>query len=318
MRTARYLGIGLALGLVLGGCGGTPASEPGAAPGAADDGSANGGSGADEVCRPPLTDDDPDPLAGGGQHDVFAGENWVEPVMQAALRDHADTFAGLWLDQHAGEVVVMLTGDDPGPVLEALRTHADHPEALVCMHAEHTEADLDHLANEAFTALQAGGSVVSGGTDLVRNRVVLEYEGDPEEARELLGELADHPALLVRQPACAEVEPVPDDAVALPGDGSTCVAMDALASGTLTGDAGAGCLWLEHDGTRTDVVWPRAWYVTSDGVVHDHHGQARAAIGDEVGAGGGNAGPDGGDALPDDCREPGANVWVLGSLDPAG
>jgi len=299
MRTARHLGIALLLGAVLVGCGQTPTPtvEPGAAPDG--EGTADGGDG----CRPPLADGE-DPFGGGGDWDSGAdaplGEDAVAAVLAAAYDDHADTFAGLWLDTRSNEVVVMLAGDDRGAVLDDLRRHADHPDAVVCMEADHTEAELDDLANEAFTALQASGAPVSGGTDMVHNRVTIDFEGDAEQARDLLGDLADHPALVVTQPDCAEIGPVPDDAVALPGDSSTCMSMHALITGTLIGDAATGCLWLEAGDGRVDIAWPRGWYVTGEGVVHDHHGQARATIGDEVSGGGGHV-PD---AAPETCRDP--------------
>ncbi|MFA9445671.1 hypothetical protein [Egicoccus sp. AB-alg6-2] len=324
MRTGNVIGLALLASLVAA-CGGTSgAFEPPIGSGPAPDatvtapGEEEPDAGRD-VCRPPLTGDDPNPLTeASGQHERFAGEDWVEPVMQAAMRDHADEYAGLWLDQAAGELVVMLAADDPVAVLEDLRTHTEHPDALVCMRATYTEAELASLLDEAYRALQAEGSPVSGHVDTLRNRVELQYEGDLTAVDDVLGDLADHPALRVVRPECAETVKLPDGATALPGGGSTCSMMQALLSGTLAGDPATGCLWIEAaDGARFDVLWPRGWYVTADGVVHDHHGEPRAVVGDDVEAGGGHS-PTAAEALPETCLAGSQDAFVLGSLESAG
>lgn len=301
----RTLWIAGLLAAVLAGCGD---------PAATGDATATG----QQVCREPLGPEDPHPIGtANGPHDALAGD-WFEPVGEQLRGEHADETGGMWLDQQEGEVVVMVTADDARRVLDELRAVVDdeHADRVVCMSAGHTEAELEQLQGEAFDRLADAGRPASGGIDTVRNAVTVEWEGDLDEAEAALGDLADHPALVVTRPACADVAPLPDDAIALPGDGSTCGGMDALLTGTLGGDVEAGCLWIENEGHRIAIAWPRGWWVSPDGVVHDHHGVARAQVGDEVAAGGGSI-PDVRERLPEACRIGEGEAFLLNALDPA-
>jgi len=313
MRMARAHALGAVLVLASTACGPTPSTGTGPAAAGSD---AGGG-----VCRPPLTGDE-EPTVGTGAWDSGAdlpvGPAVVSRVEQVAARDHPDAFAGAWVDTSANELVVMLTGDDPGAVLDDLRTHVEMPDALVCMHATLTEHDLERLLDDVFAALHPSGFAPSGGRDIRHNRVEVEAYGPSEEVRVHLGELADHPQLDLRIPACAEVEPPPADAVALPGELPTCPSYDdmevALRTGRLAGDPSTGCLWLEDAGVRTDLVWPRAWHVTADGVVHDHHARARQTIEQHVSIGGRLVVDHEGDTWADDCHADGTDVWLVDAL----
>lgn len=270
-----------------------------------------------EVCREPLGPDDPHPIGtADGPHEALAG-NWFEPLGEQVHGAHADETGGMWLDQQEGEVVVMVMADDPRRVLDELRGVVDdeHADRVVCMTAEYTETELEELQREVFDRLTAAGSPDGGGIDTVRNAVTVEWEGDLDEAEAALGDLADHPALVLNRPDCADIAPLPDEAIALPGEGSTCGGMDALLTGTLGGDVEAGCLWIEGEAHRSAIAWPRGWWVSPDGVVHDHRGEARAVVGDEVAAGGGSV-PDAWEQLPEACRT-GESAFLLNSLDSA-
>lgn len=149
----------------------------------------------------------------------------------------------------AGEVVVMLTPPEPGAdglagadehaILEDFRDGSPHPEAIVRMQAAYTHAELLDLTDRAIRLLDGP---LSGGPDTIRNRVRIEVETDPAQAREALGELADHPALELSVPEYAEVLPPPEAAVSPRGTGSNCGGMLALGTGTLSGGhvGGAG------------------------------------------------------------------------------
>lgn len=211
----------------------------------------------------------------------------------------------------------MVTADDAQPVLEELRGAVDdeHADLVVCMRAEYSERELEQLQRQVFERLGELDVPASGGTDTVRNAVTVDWEGDLDEVETALGDLADHPALVVTRPDCADVAPVPEDAIALPGDASTCDGMDALLTGTLVGEVEAGCLFIEGEEHRSALVWPRGWWVSPEGVVHDHHGAARASVGDEVAAGGGSV-SEAWEPLPEACRAA-ESAFVLNALDPA-
>lgn len=271
------------------------------------------------MCRDPLGPDDPHPLdVADGEHEVFAGADWHLGVVELVQTGRVDGASGIWLDQQAGEVVVMVTAADPGRVLEQLRAEVDddHADRVVCMLATYGEDELRDLQRRAHDALQDAGIIASSSVDTVRNRVEVSHEGDPDEAAAALGELAEHPALTLTRPDCADVVPPPPEAVLLPGGGSTCSGMDALLSGTLAGEPAEGCLWIEHEGGRTTIAWPRGWSVLPDGTVLDHRGEARATVGDEVDAGGGHVGGEG-EASEDPCG-PDGGEFLLSSLTPTG
>lgn len=275
---------------------------------------------ADGVCRPALAPDEESPIGrADGEHPEFVGEDWWSAVVERVQTGQVEQAGGVWLDQQAGELVVMVTADDPRPVLDDLRARVDagHADRVVCMAATHTEAELRDLQRQVGDRLAEVGVPASSSVDTVRNRVEVSHEGDPAEVAAALGGLADHPALTVARPPCADVVEPAADAVLLPGGGSTCGGMEALLTGTLVGDVGTGCLWVEpEDGEeRHAIVWPRGWWVTPDGVVHDHHGQPRARVGEVVNAAGGNV-PGAGLSLPEACR-PGDGAFLLNALDPA-
>lgn len=314
VRTDRWTGLVAAVGLLAAACGGP--SAPSVDPLASEpDETAAGGP--FDGCRPALTDDDPHPFDAPveGNHPAFSGEDWIGPVAQEVNGRHADVLGGLWLDQAAGEVVVMVPSGVGREVFEDLRASAAQPERVVCMEAAYTASELETLLHSVTERL-AGLGPASGGIDTIRNQVSLDIEGDLDEARAALGDLADHAALRLSVPACAEVLPPPDGAVLLHGGGSTCGGMDALAIATLAGDPATGCVWFEgEDGQLTNVIWPRGWWISPDGEVHDHRGELRARLGDEVEAGGGHV--DAASSLPEACRvAEGEGAWVLSSLAP--
>jgi hypothetical protein len=316
MRTRATALAGLAA-VVLSACGGAAIDPIGEGPGSAraSDGTAAGG--AVDGCRPALTDDDPHPFdnAGGGQHAALNG-NWVNDVAQQVHTRHVDVLAGLWLDNAAGELVVMVPGTEGREAFERLRADAPEPDRVVCMESTYTQAELEELQQEAFQRIAGARLVAGGGVDTIRNRVDIGVEDGLDAARDALGDLADHAALHLEFPGCAEVLPPPEGAVVLPGGGSNCDAMDALFTGTLRADHELGCAWLEGpDGGLQTVLWPRGWSLTEDGTILDHRGQPQARAGDRVDSGGGHRSL--GDSYPDACRVGGEGGWVLGSLAPA-
>lgn len=297
--------------LLLSACGGPSVSPIGEDP---DDTAAGGPV---DGCRPALNDEDPDPFAGagGGQHPSLAGD-WVGRVAEEVQTRHTDVLGGLWLDNDAGELVIMVPGTEGREVFEQLRQEAPEPDRVVCMEATYTEDELRELQEQVFERIGDAGMVAGGGTDTVRNRVFVDVETDLDEARSQLGDLADHAALLLRVPDCAEVVPPPEGATLLPGGGSTCGGMDALFTGTLAGDGPSGCAWFESDaGEPTAVLWPRGWSITEDGTIYDHHGEERARVGDRVDSGGGHV------PLPEGQRACGMGgdegAWLVNSLERA-
>lgn len=301
-RTLVVIGV---LALAVAACGGTrelgrPTIEGGAgAPDAVD-------------CRPALAPDDPHPVRDGdhGQHPDLADiGSTLEPLVAALDGSYRDVGGGVWLDQEAGEVVVMLT--DPAALPE-LRDLVADPDLLACMDATYTQAELEALQQAATDALTGPGT---SGIDTVANRVEVEVEEDPAAVRDRLAAKVGEDALAavsIVLPACAEVDPVPADGAALPGGASTCTGMMALATGTLVGDG--ACVWLGlDDGEEVGLVWPRGWWMDADGVVHDHHGTPRAAVGDDVEVGGGF-----GPATGDGCGPDAEGRWVVASVTTAG
>lgn len=269
--------------------------------------------GAVDGCRPPLDEDDPHPIDGGGDQHPALDAEWVYDIAGAVQGEHPDVLAGVWLDNDAGELVVMVPGSDGREVFERLRTEAPEPERVVCMEATHTQDELLDLQRRASERLADTGTPMSSGVDTVRNLLELEFEGDLSDAEEALGELADHPAVRLAVPDCAEVVPPPEGATPLPGGGSNCQGMDALFVGVLAGDPSAGCAWIENEaGEPTTVVWPRGWSITEDGTVLDHRGEPRATIGDRVESGGGNVPLQEGQRACGIGGEEGA--WVVSSL----
>ncbi|MEX0836165.1 MAG: hypothetical protein WD010_08750 [Nitriliruptor sp.] len=264
-------------------------------------------------CPPVLGADDPDPF-GQGTDPALAGE-WVGAASQFVEGDLADRTGGLYLDQDAGELVVIAVGPDPDATVDEVRAAVpdEHRDRVVCRHGAWTTSQLQRILEVAVGAVDGPSS---GGVDTVRNRVTFALEtGDPEQVRTAVADelgLDASAALVVEVPPCAEeVGEVPDGATALPGGGSTCQGMDALATGTLVGDVATGCLALGTGDLEEPLAWPRGWYVTADGVVHDHRGEPRASLGDEVALGGGFV------PIEDDggCGFDGA--FLVSSLDPA-
>ncbi len=264
-------------------------------------------------CPPVLGVDDPDPF-GQGADPALSGE-WVGSASQLVDGDLADRTGGLYLDQDAGELVVIAVGADPEATVDEVRARVpdEHRDRVTCRHGAWTTAQLQRILE---VAMAAGDGPFSGGVDTVRNRVTVDLEtGDPEQLRTAVSDelgLDAAAALAVEVPPCAEeVGEVPDGATALPGGGSTCHGMDALATGTLVGDVGSGCLALGTGDLEEPLAWPRGWYVTEDGVVHDHRGEARASLGDEVALGGGHV------PIEDDGGCGYDAAFLVSSLDPA-
>ncbi len=113
--------------------------------------------------------------------------------LQAYGAEHVDQFGGLYIDPPGGSHVVMLFTDD-------LELHAAAVEAIkpgtTLRQVEHTEAELNALLEGFdFDALKAEGvEMVSGGVDVIGNRVTLEAKSNDPTA-ELRLELA-HGGLL--------------------------------------------------------------------------------------------------------------------------
>ena len=310
MRQRGRTTLAVVAAVVLSACGGPSLGPVGEGP---DDTAAGGPV---DGCRPPLGEDDPHPIqdsGGGGQHPALAGD-WVQSIAEEVQTEHVDVLGGLWLDNDAGELVIMVPGTDGREVFERLRAEAPEPERVVCMEAAATATELEELQQEAFARLSDAGANMSGGTDVVRSVVEVMFEGDPEVARDALGDLADDPRVRLTVPPCAEIEPTPEGAVDLAGDGSNCQGMDALFIGTLAGDPASGCAWFEDDqGQPQTVLWPRGWSITEDGTILDHRGEPRASLGDEIESGGGHT------ALPEGqraCGMGGDGAWVVSSLTP--
>ncbi len=313
----------VAMALVTVACGGSvesadtdPAEAPGVGPRetADDDPAATPGREAASVCRPALEPGDLHPvreLSATPHPDLQTVDATIEELVRLLATDHRDVGAGVWLDQGAGEIVVMLT--DGGAILPDLRSRVDHPDLVVCMDAIFTQDELEAIEAIARELLPGPATL---SIDTVANRVEVEVEVDGDAFTAALRDRLTpdrFAAVDVEVPACAEVTPIPAHGVALPGGASTCWGMAALAGGTLVGDD--ACAWLEGpDGQVLALVWPRGWWLDGEGVVHDHQGTPRAAIGDEVEVGGGI----GGDRNEDACGPGDVDQWVVASLDRAG
>ena len=144
--------------------------------------------------------------------------------LQAYGAAHADQFGGLYIDPPGGSHVVMLFTDD-------LEVHAPAVEAIkpgtTLRQVEHTEAELIAVLEAFdFDALKADGvEMISGGVDVIGNRVTLEAKSNDPTA-ELRLELA-HGGLLD-----VTIFPVPGDwANAVEGEGWRLIA-DGQAAGT--------------------------------------------------------------------------------------
>ena len=144
--------------------------------------------------------------------------------LQAYGAAHVDQFGGLYIDPPGGSHVVMLFTDD-------LEVHAPAVEAIkpgtTLRQVEHTEAELNAvLESFDFEALKADGvEMVSGGVDVIGNRVTLEAKSNDPTAEVRL-ELA-HGGLLD-----VTIFPVPGAwANAVEGEGWRLIA-DGQAAGT--------------------------------------------------------------------------------------
>jgi hypothetical protein len=144
--------------------------------------------------------------------------------LQAYGAAHADQFGGLYIDPPGGSHVVMLFTDDleiHAPVVEAIKP------GTTLRQVEHTEADLIAVLEAFdFEALKANGvEMISGGVDVIGNRVTLEAKSNDPTA-ELRLELA-HGGLLD-----VTIFPVPGAwANAVEGEGWRLIA-DGQAAGT--------------------------------------------------------------------------------------
>jgi hypothetical protein len=312
VRTIATLTLALFL---LAGCAGTPAPtvEPGTGPPEGDAAASSQAALGTPDCPPVLGAEDPDPFGQGADPELSG--DWVGAANELVEGDLADRTGGLYLDQDAGVVVVVAVGPDPDATVDEVRASVpeEHHDRVVCRHGAWSTAQLREILD---VATSAGEGPLSGGIDTVRNHVTVDLEtGEPEQLRAAVADELGHAAaaaLLVEVPPCAEeVGEVPEGATPLPGDGSTCHGMDALATGTLVGDVATGCLALGTGDLEEPLAWPRGWYVTGDGVVHDHRGEPRAELGDEVALGGGHV------PIEDDggCGYEGA--FLVSSVEPA-
>lgn len=177
--------------------------------------------------------------------------------LQAYGAAHVDQFGGLYIDPPGGSHVVMLFTDD-------LEVHAPAVEAIkpgtTLRQVEHTEAELIAvLESFDFEALKADGvEMVSGGVDVIGNRVTLEAKSNDPTA-ELRLELA-HGGLLD-----VTIFPVPGAwSNAVEGEGWRLIA-DGQAAGTegyvvraATDDAEYADLWeaigLAGDAPEVDLA----------------------------------------------------------------
>lgn len=261
----------------------------------------------------------------GGPEDAVL---WTLDLNAQLSGNYSERSAGAWFDPDTLEVVLLLTAPDPDAdpdtvaampdedIVADVAASAEDPEVVVCQRARATRAELASLSREAIARLEATDTSVSGGPRDLEGLVRLDYEGDLEVAVDALGELAEHPGMVLERPECSVFDPAagPDGATPLPGDGSNCDGGMAEIYGVLDGDPETGCLFLtndhdeggaslaDDDGTPKVLLWPAGWTVTPDGTVHDQHGEPRATIGDQTLSFGGYSPPRVLD-VPDACTD---------------
>lgn len=150
----------------------------------------------------------------------------IDPTLMGVLNryhaQHADTYAGLWLDRAHGGTVVLAFTDDPAPHREAIgalvaepgdptgvvmapstspdgsvvttmpptTTVAESGAVVDVVQVARTEPELQALADEARTAFDDGSvPVVNAGTDIRINRVVIDLGELPtDEVRRTIAE----------------------------------------------------------------------------------------------------------------------------------
>lgn len=92
-------------------------------------------------------------------------------------------------------------------------------------------------------------------------------------------------ALLLALTACGASSAAPATDATVPADPASAGTAQATLSGVLGGDADleGGCVWLDTDDGRVEVVWPDGYRVTTDPVeVRDPDDAVVAAEGGEV------------------------------------
>jgi hypothetical protein len=154
-----------------------------------------------ELCRdvPPITTEVIGTLGGmANVDDIFAG------VIATYTQEHADTFAGRWIDRDAGGTVIVAFTDDPEPHLEALRLRRPLPtddvgvvprptivddrpigewdQAFDVVQVAYSQRDLDDAQGAVLAALGRAGVQSTGyGTNVTRNRIGVDVEVVTEE-----------------------------------------------------------------------------------------------------------------------------------------
>ncbi len=130
----------------------------------------------------------------------------IDPIFQAVLatyaHEHADTYAGMWIDREANGTVVLAFTDDPAEHRAALAQRRPSPDdidvvqpmppivddrpigewgvAFDVVRAPFTEAALIDHANAASAALQDAGSAFTGlSVDVTRGRVGISTARSP-------------------------------------------------------------------------------------------------------------------------------------------
>lgn len=287
-------------------------------------------------CRPATEPGEQPTIVGGGTTAQPTGGPedaalWAPEVGALLDERYPERSAGAWLDPDSLEVVVLLTAPDPDadPEVDPVAAMPDEdivadvaeaaadPDAVVCQRARASSAELESLARQAIDGLMPLGVAMGGGPDDRDGVVRIEVEADLDDAVDVLGDLADHPGLVLERPECSIFDPAdaPDDGVDLPGNGSNCGGMLAGFEGVLDGDPATGCLFFGADPDLAEdladdappgdeepilLLWPAGWTITPDGTVHDQHGEPVAAIGDRISGAGGHLG-DG--PWPEPCSE---------------
>lgn len=187
-------------------------------------------------------------------------QNTIDPIFHGVLltyaAEHADTFAGLWLDREAYGTVVLAFTDDPAPHRAALAErrptpgdiHAAEPPppitddrpigewdvAFDVVQVAFTETVLAVASGPVVEAAQAvTGAPAGGGSDVLRNRVSLDLSTPVTPAE--LDDIADAIAALdeaspdmvcwsgdLVEEAPEPIEPgTPLDVIQFPGDDGT-------------------------------------------------------------------------------------------------
>ncbi|MDP8970697.1 MAG: hypothetical protein M3N52_09450, partial [Actinomycetota bacterium] len=227
-----------------------------------------------------------------------AAADHAELIRGYARNNAAQTFGGLWIDQAAGGVLRVAFTADAARHEAALREHFGPAVDISAVTVANSLAQLEAVRERIDFDRPLGRAILLGHAireDL--NRVALDVVAVDAEARAILAERFGADLICV----------VPHEGPprgTLPGGGApgvveiptTEVANMQLAlmpDVTLAGDPqlDGGCVWVEHAGRRTAVVWPPGFGArfTPDGVeLVDAQGRVVAREGDPISLGGGN------------------------------